>query len=356
MNSTQGHRVLVTGAAGVLGSRLVARLIRAGFAVRGLVMPADPLRARVEQLGCEIWEGDIRDASSLRGLCDDVDSVFHLAAIIISHDVSAFARINLEGTANLLAAADGARVRHFVYVSSASVTYPRLTPYAQSKLAAEALVAARSGEHTIVRPTLVYDENGGLELRMFLDYLRRFAVVPFIGAGAALKRPVWSEDIVDGLARVANNPIAFGKIYNFSGGEAISMKDFAHLLLQQHGADRPFVHLPVAPCRALAHVLRRLMAEPPLTLNAIAGVINDANLDPSQAMRDLGYQPIGVHAGFARGLLTSRTCAAADAGSAARSSLSSVAGHALPVGSGKDTDASIQTTRRARPQRRVNPE
>jgi hypothetical protein len=48
------------------------------------------------------------------------------------------------------------------------------------------------------------------------------------------------------------------------------------------------------------------MAEPPLTLNAIAGVINDANLDPSDAMRDLGYNPIGVRAGFARGLAGGR--------------------------------------------------
>jgi nucleoside-diphosphate-sugar epimerase len=302
MAAQPAHRVLVTGAAGVLGSRLVTRLLDAGFKVRGLVMPADPLRVRIEQLGCEIREGDIRDASSLHGLCDEVDTVYHLAAIIISHDVSAFRRINLDGTAHLLAAADAARVRHFVYVSSASVTYPRLTPYAQSKLAAEQLVAARAGEHTIVRPTLVYDERGGLELRMFLDYLRRFPIVPFIGAGGALKRPVWSEDIVDGLVRLADNPIAFGKTYNFSGGEAISINDFAHLLLQQHATDRPFVHLPVALCRAAAHVLRHAMAEPPLTLNAIAGVVNDANLDPSEATRDLGYQPIGVRGGFARGL------------------------------------------------------
>ncbi|HEY2733703.1 MAG TPA: NAD-dependent epimerase/dehydratase family protein, partial [Polyangiales bacterium] len=174
-------RVLVTGGAGVLGSRLVARLVDAGFGVRCLVMPNDPLRSRVERPGCEIWEGDLCDPDSLRGLCDGVDSVYHLAAIIISHDASAFARINLEGTAHVLAEADRARVRHFVYVSSASCTYPRLTPYAQSKLAAEKLVAARSGEYTIVRPTLVYDEHGGLELRMFLDYLRRFPIVPFIG-------------------------------------------------------------------------------------------------------------------------------------------------------------------------------
>jgi nucleoside-diphosphate-sugar epimerase len=151
-----------------------------------------------------------------------------------------------------------------------------------------------------VRPTLVYDEHGGQELQMFLRYLRQFPVVPFIGAGSAVKRPVWSDDIVDGLERLATNPVAFGKTYNFSGSEAITMRDFAHLLLRHHAAERPFLHLPVPLCRAAARVLGVLMDRPPLTLSAIAGVVHDADLDPSEAIRDLGYHPIGVREGFAR--------------------------------------------------------
>jgi NADH dehydrogenase len=299
MSAPAGTRVLVTGAAGVLGARLVARLLQAGLRVRALVLPNDPGRARLEQLGAEVRVGDICDPESLDGICSEIDVVYHLAAIILSHDPSAFARINREGTAHMLASADRARVSHFIYVSSASVTYPVRTPYAESKLQAEHAVQARDGAYTIVRPTLVYDEHGGQELRMFLDYLRRFPVVPFIGPGTALKRPVWSEDIVTGLACLAGNPVAFGKTYNFSGAEAITMLDFARLLLRHHGEERPFVHLPVALCRAVARVLERCMAQPPLTLSAIAGVVNDADLDPSSATADLGYQPIGVRAGFA---------------------------------------------------------
>jgi nucleoside-diphosphate-sugar epimerase len=294
------RRVLVTGAAGVLGSRLVSRLLAAGFKVRGLILPGDPARASLLQLGCEIWEGDIRDEASLRGCCADVAIVYHLAAIIISYDPTAFERINRQGTAHVVAEAAASGVRQFVYVSSASVTYPKRTPYAQSKLEAERLVAAASFQHTIVRPTLVYDRQGGQELQMFLDYLRRFPIVPFIGAGAALKRPVLSDDIVEGLVALADREIAYGKTYNFSGAEPISMLDFARLLLRHHAKPKPIVHVPVAVCVAAARVLARFMERPPLTLNAIAGVINDANLDPSEAMRDLGYNPIGVREGFER--------------------------------------------------------
>jgi nucleoside-diphosphate-sugar epimerase len=294
--------VLVTGAAGVMGARLVSRLCRAGHRVRALVLPGDKLRERLVPLGCEIREGDVSDSATLAGLCTGIDTVYHLAAVIISHELGAFERINRQGTKNLVAEARDSGVEHFVYVSSASVTYPRRTPYAESKLAGEYLVkaAAPGMAYTIVRPTLVYEQGGGQELMMFLDYLRRFPVVPFIGEGRAIKRPVWSEDVVDGLVRLAGNRCAWGKTYNFSGAEQISMRELARLLLLHLDRPRPVLPVPVAFCRAIAAALKLVQARPALTSSAIAGIINDADLDPSEAMRDLGYRPLGVREGFSR--------------------------------------------------------
>jgi nucleoside-diphosphate-sugar epimerase len=290
----------VTGAAGVMGVRLVARLLSAGWAVRGLVLPNDPGRERLVRLGATVFEADVSDASALSGACDGVDTVFHLAAIIISHDVSAFRRINRDGTANVVTEARRAGVRHLVYVSSASVTYPKRTPYAESKLEAEVIVENGGPAYTIVRPTLVYDAGGGQELLMYLAYLKRFSVVPFIGSGFAKKRPVWAEDVVDGVVRIAGNDAALGKTYNLSGAEAISMVAFSRLLLREQGIEKTFVHLPVFACRFAAFVLARFMKKPPLTASAIAGIVNDADLDPALAMRELGYRPLGVREGLSR--------------------------------------------------------
>ena len=176
------------------------------------------MRARLEGTGCEIAEGDIRDAATLGAAVAGVEAVLHLAAVILARDPRDYDAINRRGTANMVAAAAAAGVRHFVYVSSASVVYPRLTPYGRAKLDAEEIVAAeRRFAHTIVRPTLVYDETGGQEFMLFRRYLRRFPVVPFIGPGSARKRPVFSDDVVDGLARIVGNPVCFGKTYNLSG-------------------------------------------------------------------------------------------------------------------------------------------
>lgn len=294
-------QVLVTGAAGVMGVRLVKRLLAQGLAVRALVLPNDRFRSRLEGLGCDIREGDVGDAPSLAGVCEGVDTVYHLAAVILSHDPSVFERVNHSGTANIVSEAQRGGVRHFIYVSSASVVYPKRTPYAESKLRAEGVVKSAAGlGYTIVRPTLVYEPGGGQEILLYLDYLKRFPIVPFIGDGSAIKRPVWSEDVVTGLASLAESRQALGKTYNLSGRDPITMLELSRLLLEH--ADRPrfFVHLPVWLCVALAYVLKALLKRPPLTLSAIAGIVNDADLDPTSAMHDLGYSPIGAREGIPR--------------------------------------------------------
>jgi NADH dehydrogenase len=305
MNSGNGSAkglVLVTGAAGELGGRLVRRLRRDGWRVRGLVLPGDPLRARLEGSGCEIVEGDVREPQSLVAATAGVEAVIHAAAVILSTDPRVLDAVNRQGTANLVAAAAAAGVRQLVYVSSASVTYPRLTPYGRSKLEAEALVrAAPRLVHTIVRPTLVYDRNGGEELMLFRALLLRFPfVVPFIGPGTARKSPVRAEDVVDGLARLVGNPTAFGKTYNLSGGESITLEEMGRLLLELHGETKVFVHVPVWLCRVMAGIFSLFMRKPPLTQYAVTGFVNDADLDCADAARDLGYQPVGAREGLAR--------------------------------------------------------
>jgi len=243
----------------------------------------------------------VRDAASVPGLFDGVDTIYHLAAVILAPDPAVFDTVNRRGTAQMVEGAARAGVGHFVYVSSASVTYPKLTRYAESKLVGEALVKSEHAfAHTIVRPTLVYDETGGQEFMLFLRYLQRLPAVPFIGRGTAWKRPVWAGDVVAGLAAIAGNPRTFGKTYNLSGGGRIRLVDLARLMLAHHGQRRVFVHLPVSLARGLARGLGLVMRDPPLTLQAIAGLVNDADLSPEEAERDLGYRPLDVHAGFAR--------------------------------------------------------
>ena len=293
--------ILISGAAGTVGARLVAGLRNQGFSVRGLVLPGDPGRTRLEDLGCQVVEGDITRPASLQGAFEGVHTVYHMAAVILSTDPAVFDRVNVRGTRHMLEGAAAAGVEHFIHVSSASVVYPETTPYSRSKRECERLVRATKGLHTtIVRPTLVYEQDGGAEFLLFFAYLKKFPIVPFIGDGRALKSPVFAEDLIGGLLGLAGNKAAYDKLYNLSGPQAIPIAEFARLMLASEGKSKPFIHIPVFICRLMARAMGLVMKHPPLTQAAIAGITQDAALDPSSARVDLGYDPVGVRKGLAR--------------------------------------------------------
>jgi len=298
-HSQQKGGILVSGGTGVMGSRLVHALVKSGWKVRVLTLPNDPFVSRLKGVDCDIFYADIQDAHSLKGAFKGIDTVYHLAAIIIAQDPALFKKININGTENMVKEAASAGVRHFIYVSSASVVYPLGTPYSRSKRECERIVREKQAMHyTIVRPTLVYEKNGGLEFMMFMDYLLKYPVVPFIGRGRALKNPVDVDDLMKGLIALAGNEKCFGKIYNLSGGEAISIWDLGHLMLGYKGKRKLFIPIPVWICRLLAAGMARGMKKPLLTWNVIAGITQDANLDHSLATRDLGYNPVGIREGL----------------------------------------------------------
>ncbi|MBD3345929.1 MAG: NAD-dependent epimerase/dehydratase family protein [Chitinivibrionales bacterium] len=288
--------ILITGGTGVMGSVLVKKLAASGKKCRVLTLPDDPFVSRLEGYEVDIRYGDITKPETLKNLCDGITTVYHLAAIIIAWDESLFEKINVKGTENILRESQKSGVEHFVYISSASIIYPKPTTYSLSKRRCEEIVMQSGCNYTIIRPTLVYDKGKGAEeFDAFLDYLNKFPIIPFIGSGKALKRPVFVDDIIFGLSALCGRKEAYGKIYNFSGGEAISILDFARFCLKLLGSEhKPIVRLPVWLCKIIAAGMNVVMSRPPLRWQVIAGMTQDADLDPDEARRDLGYNPVKV--------------------------------------------------------------
>lgn len=287
--------IVISGGAGVMGQRLIAGLRERGETVRALDRPGTQLK------DVDLRHVDVSDASTLTGVFDGADTVYHLAAILISRDPAIFERVNTRGTRNMVEGAAAAGAKHFIFISSASVVYPYTTPYSLSKREGERIVREQTQmQWTIVRPTLAYNEFGGEEIRMFSDYLRRYPIVPFIGSGRALKNPVHVDDIMQGLLAIAGNPKTYGKVYSFSGGEEVEIIELARLLLRHNQMRKPIIPIPAWFCKLCAAVFERTMKEPPLKRNVVAGLTQNANLDHSSATADLNYHPIGIREGLRR--------------------------------------------------------
>lgn len=292
--------ILVSGGAGMLGAPLVRELVGRGRRVRVLTLPGDRSANSLRDVSCEIVTGDVADSRSLDGVFDGVKTVYHLAAVIIA-DAATIRRVNVGGTRNMVEGSASAGAEHFIYVSSAAMLYPSSTPYARSKAEAERIVTGqRTMKTTIVRPTLIYGKGGGEEFRMFVEYLDRYPVVPFIGRGAARKNPIYIHDLVRGLAAIAGNPKTYGKSYYLCGGQEITIREMARLILRVRGKAKRIISVPVWIAQAAAAVMEWTMNDPPLTRYAISRIVQDAVADGTEANSDLGLAPMGFEEGIGR--------------------------------------------------------
>lgn len=165
--------ILVTGGTGLVGPRLLKRLVEAGIDCRALVRPGKDIPQGVTRV-----EGDILNPETLAAAVTDVSAVVHLAALFRTTDEAAIWKVNLEGTRNLIAAvknnAPGARF----LMSSTSNVYDPDTPhpgreddpvgptlaYPASKIEAERELRASGLNWGILRFPFVYgDQDGHLE-------------------------------------------------------------------------------------------------------------------------------------------------------------------------------------------------
>ena len=110
--------VLVTGATGFIGECLVRNLIAAGYRVRALVRVVHQAKRRLPA-EVEFCQGDVEDRGSIEAALEDIDGVFHLAAIYaFGVEADRMRAVNVEGTRNVLAAAEQRDIQRIVYVGS----------------------------------------------------------------------------------------------------------------------------------------------------------------------------------------------------------------------------------------------
>ena len=170
-------RVAVTGVTGFVGQHTLPLLLAQGWQVAALARNPAKVPGH-EQL--TVVQGDLDDRAALERLCSGAGAVLHIAGAISAASPEGFTRINVGGTANVIAAARATGVRRFVQVSSLAAREPGLSPYAASKAAAEAELQKQGTAFStvILRPAAVYGEGDMATLPLIKALLSRVAVVP----------------------------------------------------------------------------------------------------------------------------------------------------------------------------------
>ena len=196
------RRVVVTGAAGFVGSHTCRALAADGWKVRALVRNAAKAAERLAHLPVEIRLADILDAAYLRSSMDGAFAVVHLAAVAIERDGDTYQSVNVEATRAVIDAANLAKVRRIIHMSQNGSDSASPYRFLRSKGMAQDLVTSSDLEWTILRPSVIFGRED--EFANVLARLVRLTplVLPLPAHGRARFQPIAVDDVATVIDRV----------------------------------------------------------------------------------------------------------------------------------------------------------
>jgi uncharacterized protein YbjT (DUF2867 family) len=251
--------LLLTGATGSIGSRLLPLLLERGEDVRCLVR--DPRRLGPRRVDVQIALGDLgelADPHTVRQSLRGVDTVVHLAATIRDQPPRRIEELNGLATVRLLQAAERAGVRRFVFFSALDAGAAQRTRFFRAKWVAERAVESSPLETSVFAPSIVYDRSDP-----WITLLRRFSflpVLPVSGKGRAVFQPIWARDVAECVvAALAGEELR--PRYELAGPEAMTYDEMSDLVSRIVGRPRDLVHVPLPLIKASLVGLRAVFGE-----------------------------------------------------------------------------------------------
>jgi len=265
----QDRAVLVTGADGFIGSHLAEHLVNQGAKVRALVqynsfnsdgwLDSSPLRDHME-----IIAGDVRDPLCCREICQGMDTVFHLAALIaIPYSYRApqsYVDTNVSGTLNMVQGAKEAGVRRFMHTSTSEVygtaqyvpideNHPLQpqSPYSASKIGADQMALsywyAFELPVTVMRPFNTYGprQSARAVIPTIITQIAAGAEVIKLGDVSPTRDFNYVTDTVAGMCALAECEACVGEVVNIASNYEISVGDTLNLIKDLMGWDGQFV-------------------------------------------------------------------------------------------------------------------
>lgn len=342
MFSLPSPLILVTGAAGWLGSRLVESLLNGLPDHEELKSPANNLRIRVlllpgQDLGplklhssrIEIVTGDIRKPADCARFCANAKGaiLFHTAGIIHPKRVSDFYAINRDGTNNLLDAAIATGVKRAVIVSSNSPCgcnphsdhlFDELSPfnpymnYGRSKMEMELAVRERSNriETVLIRAPWFYGPNQPPRQTLFFQMIRD-GKAPIVGGGDNLRSMAYVDNLCQGLILAAIRERAVGQVFWIADRRHYSMNEIIDTI--ERLLEREFGHVCKHKRMRLPGFASEVAWFADKTLQALGiyhqkiHVLSEMNktiaCSVARAESELGYQPkVDLEEGMRRSL------------------------------------------------------
>ncbi len=290
--------VLLTGATGYVGGRLLVALEERGEWIRCLARRPEALAPRVRP-PTTVVPGDVSDPHSLRSALDGADSAFYLVHAMDRH--AEFARRDREAAAHFGSAARAAGVRRIIYLGGLG-RGPGLSLHLASRQEV-GHVLAEAGVPTIELRASVIIGSGSLSFEMVRALVERLPVMVTPRWVNTRAQPIAIEDVIAYLLAALDAPDGTAGVIEIGGAEVVSYRDIMREYARQRGLRRWLIPVPVLTPTLSSRWLRLITPLHAAVGRAlIDGVRNETVVTDDRALRLFDVRPVGLTEAIARAL------------------------------------------------------
>ncbi len=287
--------ILITGATGYIGQHLVTRLVAQGKRPRCLVRDTQRAAAILPSEKVELVQGNTTLPASLEVAMLGVDTVVHAAFITADRKQSAgnhYEATNVQGTANVVQAAQSADVKRMIEMSGLGTKPDKPGSYMQGRYLAEEVLKESNLDWTIIQPSVLFGKDAPF-IKGLSDLIRTAPVVPLIGGGNTLFQPIYVEDVVTVVMKVLEDPVrTTDKTYTIGGPEYYTFTQIIDALLHAMHKTRIKVYAPTPLVGIGAAAMEAVLPKPPLTRAAMTLFSFDNITDLNSVERDFAFKPL----------------------------------------------------------------
>jgi uncharacterized protein YbjT (DUF2867 family) len=286
--------ILVTGAGGFSGSRIVARLVQEGERPRALLR--NPAKAsKLPADGVEVVEGDTTRPDTLTPVLAGVDTVIHAAFITADRKQGPgvnYYQTNVIGTRNLVEAAKSAGVQRIVVLSGLGTRPANPGSYMQGRYLAEESVKHSGLAWSILGPSVQFGKDAAF-FKGLSDLIKGTPfVVPMVGSGKVPFQPIWVEDVVTCLVKMAREPATYdGRRIDVGGPDIYTYAQILDLLMRKLHKRRIKLPGPMPLVAIGAGVMEAVLPKPPITVAALGLFSAPNTTDLDAVAKNFGFAP-----------------------------------------------------------------
>jgi nucleoside-diphosphate-sugar epimerase len=263
---TKHDKIVLTGAAGLVGQNLVIELKAQGYT---RLVAIDKHHANLEVLRrlhpeVECIDSDVAEAGAWQDALAGARCVIQLHAQITGKFPAEFVRNNIDATRLVLETMRRHGVSYLVHISSSVVNSVANDDYTQTKKAQEQLVIESGIRHCILRPTLMFGWFDPKHLGWLSRFMERTPLFPIPGHGRYMRQPLYERDFCRCVI-VALEREPEGAIYDVVGDTRIDYVDIIRTIKRVKQLRTPIVHIPYQLFRLLLQTYALFSSKPPFT-------------------------------------------------------------------------------------------